>query len=99
MIQLTVVAKITAKSGSEELLRQLLIQLVAPTLRENGCLNYDLYSSIKDKTLFLFYENWKNRAVWEKHTNSEHIQAFKRDAEGLIENWELFLMKLDKPSD
>lgn len=95
MTQLTVVAKITAKSGSEDLLRQLLIQLIAPTLKEDGCLNYNLHRSVEDKTLFLFYENWKNRAAWEKHIDSEHIRAFQRDAENLLDNWELFLMKSD----
>ena len=99
MTQLTVVAKITAKSGFEDLLRQSLMQLIAPTLEEDGCLNYDLHSSIEDKTLFLFYENWESRAMWEKHMDSEHIQAFQRDAEGLLDNWELLLMKLDKPID
>ena len=95
MTQLTVVAKITAKSGSEDLLHQSLVKLISPTLKEDGCLNYDLHSSIEDKRLFLFYENWENRAMWEKHMNSEHIQTFQKDAEGLIENWELFLMKLE----
>ena len=99
MTQLTVVAKITAKSGSEDQLRQFLVQLIAPTLKEDGCLNYDLHSSIEDKTLFLFYENWENRAMWENHMDSEHIQAFQRDAESLLDNWELFLMKPDKLID
>ena len=55
MNQLTVVAKFKAKSGSETLLHQELLQLIAPTLAETGCLNYDLHRSIEDNTLFLSF--------------------------------------------
>ena len=86
MIQLTVVAKIKAKFGSEAVLRQELLQLVLPTIAENGCLNYDLHCSIEDSTLFLFYENWASKPLWEQHMASEHIKAFQKNTEGLIEN-------------
>lgn len=52
MTQLTVVAKIQAKSGSEAVLHQELWQLIQPTLLEKGCLNYDLHRSIEDSTLY-----------------------------------------------
>ncbi|MBE9170917.1 antibiotic biosynthesis monooxygenase [Pleurocapsales cyanobacterium LEGE 06147] len=96
MTQLTVVAKIQAKSGSEAVLYQELLQLIQPTLLEEGCLNYDLHRSIEDKTLFLFYENWASRVFWEKQIVSEHIGVFQKNTEGLIENWELLLMKPEK---
>jgi quinol monooxygenase YgiN len=86
MIQLTVVAKIKAKFGSEAVLRQELLQLVLPTIAENGCLNYDLHCSIEDSTLFLFYENWASKPLWEQHMASEHIKPFQKNTEGLIEN-------------
>jgi quinol monooxygenase YgiN len=96
MTQLTVVAKIQAKSGSEAVLHQELLQLIQPTLLEEGCLNYDLHRSIEDNTLFLFYENWTSRVLWEHHMASEHISVFQKNTEGLIENWELLLMEPEK---
>jgi quinol monooxygenase YgiN len=93
MTQLTVVVKIEAKSGSEAVLRQELWQLIQPTLLEEGCLNYNLHRSIEDSTLFLFYENWESRVLWEQHMASEHISVFQKNTEGLIENWELLLME------
>lgn len=99
MTQLTVIVKITAKSGSEELLHQSLMKLVSPTLKEDGCLNYDLHRSIESEALFLFYENWENRATWEKHMVSEHIQAFQKEAEDLLSGWDLLLMKPNKHID
>lgn len=97
MTQLTVVAKIQAKSGSEAVLHQELLQLIQPTLLEEGCLNYDLHCSIEDNTLFLFYENWASRILWEQHMASEHISVFQKNTEGLIEHWELLLMTPEKP--
>ncbi len=97
MTQLTVIAKIQAKLGSEAALYRELLQLIQPTLLEEGCLNYDLHRSIEDSTLFLFYENWASRVLWEQHMASEHIGVFQKNTEGLIENWELLLMKPEKP--
>jgi len=96
MTQLTVVAKIEAKSGSEARLHQELVKLIAPTLAEEGCLNYDLHTSIEDSRIFLFYENWESKALWEQHMASKHIQVFQKNNEGLIENFELMLMKPEK---
>lgn len=96
MTQLTVVAKIQAKSGSEAILHQELLQLIQPTLLEAGCLNYDLHRSIEDSTLFLFYENWASQVLWEEHMVSKHISVFQKNTEVLIENWELLLMEPEK---
>ncbi len=41
MSLLTVVAKFKAKSGSETALDRELLQLIASTLAEEGCLNYN----------------------------------------------------------
>ncbi len=42
---LSVVAEMVAKPGKEEELKRHLIALVAPTLQEEGCVQYDLHQS------------------------------------------------------
>jgi len=98
MTQLTVVAKIKAKPGCEAEVHRELLQLISPTLAESGCLNYDLHRSIEHEALFLFYENWENRFLWEQHMDSEHIQAFRNRTEGLLEDFEILLMQQEKPA-
>ena len=93
MDRLTVIAKIKSKSGSETMLHRQLLELIAPTLAEEGCLNYDLHRSIEDDTLFLFYENWANKSLWEQHMKSKHIKVFEQKTTEMIEDLELFLMK------
>jgi quinol monooxygenase YgiN len=96
MTQLTVVAKIKAKTGSEQLMYKELVKLIHPTLSEAGCINYDLHRSIEDRSLFLFYENWTSYAHWEQHKASKHICVFQNNTEGLVELWEVLLMKHEK---
>ena len=95
MTQLSVVAKIKAKANNEDLVHRELRHLIEPTLAEVGCINYDLHRSIEDPSLFLFYENWTSRDLWEKHMKSDHIKAFDSNTDGAIESWELFLLKPD----
>jgi len=90
MNKLTVVAKIKAKTGNAEKLLQELIQLVEPSRRDAGCVNYDLHHSTEDPNLFLFYENWDSKQLWEQHMETEHLQVFKERARDLIESNELW---------
>jgi quinol monooxygenase YgiN len=71
----TVVAMFQARPGKEAELRAALIELVAPTRKENGCLNYDLHQSPEDAARFLFHENWTSKAALDVHLQSAHVKA------------------------
>jgi quinol monooxygenase YgiN len=71
----TVVATFQALPGKEAELRAALIGLVAPTRKENGCLNYDLHQSPEESAKFLFYENWTSKAALDVHLQSAHVKA------------------------
>ena len=90
---LTVVAKIEAKTNHLEAVRKELIELIAPTLAEKGCINYDLHQDHNKENIFLFYENWESRSHWEDHNVSVHIKAFQLVTEGMIEKVEIFEMQ------
>lgn len=91
MSQLTIIAKLKAKSGAEEKLYEECRKLIAPTLAEEGCINYDMHRSIEDRGTFMFYENRASRPLWERHMESPHLKAFSSGTEGMVEVWELFL--------
>ena len=46
--QLTIIAKLKAKSGAEEQLFEECRKLVGPTLAEEGCINYYMHHSVED---------------------------------------------------
>ena len=93
--KLTVVARLKARPGREEEVKQILLGNVAPTRAERGCIDYDLHQSHDDPGLFLFYENWESRADLDAHGQSPHIQALRARAAELLA--EPALIELFKP--
>ena len=82
--ELVIVAHITANSGQLDLVKSELKKLIEPTLKEEGCLQYDLHQDHEDSLRFLFFERWQNRDLWQAHMNSPHIEALREATEGAI---------------
>ena len=72
---ITVVATFQARPGKETELKNALLGLVAPTRKENGCINYDLHILPEDPAKFLFHENWTSKAALDAHLQNAPIQA------------------------
>ena len=72
---LTVVAEVKAKPGKEEELRATLLELIGPTRREEGCVQYDLHVHTKDPGRFVFYENWTSQDALARHAASPHLKV------------------------
>lgn len=72
---LTVVALIPAKAGSEDIVRGALEQLVPPTRLEAGCRSYDLYESATTPGTFVTVEVWAAQSDLDAHMSSPHIAA------------------------
>jgi quinol monooxygenase YgiN len=83
----TVTAVIKVKPGLEKQAKQALLQAVAPTRAEAGCLNYDLHQSVSDPTEFLFHENWASDDALKAHAASEatHRLALRQQLGGLVD--------------
>lgn len=82
--QVTVLARIKAKPGMEETVKNEVLALVAPTRAESGCINYDLHQAADDKSLFILYENWVSKEALEAHLAMPYLEAFKAKAEELL---------------
>lgn len=90
---LTVIAKILVKADKIEEAKSALTALIAPTLEENGCIDYVLHQSNDNPQLFFFYENWTDKESLENHLANEHVAAFSQRAEYLLaEPGELFFL-------
>jgi quinol monooxygenase YgiN len=90
---LTIVAIFQAAPGREDDLAAALQGLVAPTLAEPGCLNYDLHRDLRDPGRFLFYENWETRAHWDAHMGSEHLRRHQETSGPLVAEVEILQME------
>ena len=82
--ELTLVATITAKAGKADTLKNALLDLVAPTRAEVGCLQYELHQDNQDPNVFVFLERWTGYDVWHDHMESAHIKAYITLADDLV---------------
>jgi quinol monooxygenase YgiN len=79
---LGVVARIVARPGSVEVVRDGLTQLLEPTREEAGCILYELMQNEADPTDFTFYEEWTNSGALDAHARSAHVAAGFRALDG-----------------
>lgn len=82
---ITIIAYIAAKAGLQQQVREVLLDLVAQTRKEKGCVNYDLHQSGDNPREFVMYENWESAADLDAHARSQHLQAFGKTASQLLE--------------
>ena len=82
---LSIVAKIVVKMEALESVKSELLKLIAPTRKEEGCIDYFLHQDNDDPAVFVFYENWESAACLEKHIKTDHYKAYARAIDGLIE--------------
>ena len=68
------VAVLVAKDGQEDVVRQALAALVAPTRDEEGCLAYELFESAAAPGTFVTQERWRGQGDLDAHLQTEHVQ-------------------------
>lgn len=61
--KVTEIAFHRAKPGKERALREALLAVRGPTLKEKGCINYDLHESPSLPGVFVFLENWESKGT------------------------------------
>lgn len=82
---LRVVAHARAKEGKRAELQEVFEGLVDPTRAEDGCLDYELLSSLDDDRAFTFFEEWTDRAALDAHLASPHVRAANRRLPELLD--------------
>jgi quinol monooxygenase YgiN len=82
---LTVIARMRAKAGKEQELRNALVALIEPTSKEKGYVNYDLHQGVEDPRWFFFYENWDSAEDLDTHLQAPHLVEFAGRLDELID--------------
>ncbi len=89
MTTLTIVAKIEANIDQVEFVKAELVKLIEPTRQEQGCLQYDLHQDNERPEIFVFYENWQSRELWQAHMNNEHLKEYMLNTQGAVADFTL----------
>lgn len=80
----TIIGTVTARPETRDELITLLMAQVAPTRAEAGCINYDFHVDAADPCVFVFYENWTDRAALDAHLAMPHLQALFSQLDRLL---------------
>jgi quinol monooxygenase YgiN len=81
---LRVVARIKALPDTVDLVRSILLELIGPTRKEDGCIVYELLQNKADPTDFTFVEEWQNESSLERHANSPHLKTAAEKLHGVV---------------
>jgi quinol monooxygenase YgiN len=74
MSALQVVAVVTAKEGSADVVREALTTLAHASRQEDACLAYDVHESAAAPGTFLTTEQWVSQGDLDMHLQTEHFQ-------------------------
>ncbi len=93
MASVRVFAKVTAKAGREQQLREVLLTLVRASREEEGTELYELFETT-DGGEFLFSEQYASAEDFVAHQSSEHFKAAGKAMEDLLDG-ELSIWEVD----
>lgn len=69
-----VIAKRNVKQDNIEELLKLAKELAEITVKEEGCIKYEMYQDENDETILTMIEEWESRGSLNKHMDSEHFK-------------------------
>jgi len=93
---LVLVAIVKAKAEKRTFVESEIMKLIPVTRKEEGCLNYTLHQDNNDPNVFILYEHWQNRELWQNHMQNDHMKHYSTVTEGMTIEWTLHeLTKID----
>jgi quinol monooxygenase YgiN len=72
-----VIATLTTKPGAADALREPAAHCRAESLKEKGCLAYELHQSFADPDRLVFVEKWETREDLTAHSKQPHLLAWR----------------------
>jgi quinol monooxygenase YgiN len=89
---LPVVAIFVAKPGMEQKLEQLFRSVVDTTLREEGCISYQINRDMRNPRRFVFTEEWESQAHLDRHLAAPHLQALSEQVPDCVESSDVLIL-------
>jgi quinol monooxygenase YgiN len=78
-------ATVKAHAGQEAAVRAALLEMVAPSRSEPGCICYNVHESKEQPGLFIFYEQWADQAAFDFHFKTPHFLGLDAKLAGRTE--------------
>ena len=85
-MELAIFARFHARPGSEGAVAEAILDNLAPTRAEEGCLSIHAFRSIRDPLLFYIHSRWTDEAAFELHAGLPHTVRFLARVQPLIDH-------------
>lgn len=79
-------ARFHAKAGCEHGVERALLNVIAPTRDEPGCLAIHAFRSVRDDRLFYIHSIWQDEAAFDRHADLAHTVTFIETVSALIDH-------------
>jgi len=77
----TVAADFHARADAIDVMKQVINEVTVPSLGEEGCKIYHWSQGAEDPALFLLYMEWRDKASFDAHVASPHVQKAEQRIE------------------
>jgi len=86
---LSIIAQPVVDPARLDEVKAAMLELVEDTLKEPGCIRYELHQDSNQPNRLTFVELWESRELWVQHMSGEAIQRFNAQIAGGIIDFEL----------
>ena len=85
-MEVFIFARFHARPGNAGAVADALLEVLAPSREEPGCLTIHAFRSIRDPQLFYIHSRWKDEAAFECHAGLAHTVRFLERVQPLIDH-------------
>ena len=75
-MEIFIFARFHARAGHDAAVAKALLDVLAPTREEPGCVSIHAFRSIRDPRLFFIHSRWKDEAAFDAHGGLPHTVRF-----------------------
>lgn len=75
-MELDLFVRLHARPGRRDELFRAMLEVRGPTRAEPGCLDYQVFHSVRDPDEYCIHSRWRDRAAFERHANLPHTVHF-----------------------
>ncbi len=83
---LFIFARFRAREGKDTEVGDILMEQVRSVRHEPGCVNIDVYRSVREPRLHFLYSQWESEAAFNTHAEHDHTNTFIEQIEPLLDH-------------
>ncbi len=91
-----VIAELRLKPGTADKAAAGAREVVAGTIKEDGCLAYDFHLSVSDPNRLVAVERWESREALARHMETPHLLAWRAVVKDIVVDRKVHVISPEK---